>query len=115
MFGCNLDKEEFPPENYQALKTIISIYLARCVEILFISANLFVFYLPYLHGVTFLHDVYVIFSKSQVRRIPSIITCSKPSRCTLVVESQFSFVEKYESAALTSFFFFSQRPFIVLT
>ena len=57
MFGCNLDKEEFPPENYQAIKTIISIALPRCVEILFISLLIYLFYLPYLHGVTFLHDV----------------------------------------------------------
>ena len=44
MFGCNLDKEEFPPENYQAVKTIINISLARCVEILFISLLIYLFF-----------------------------------------------------------------------
>lgn len=46
------------------MKTIIIIYLPECVEILFVSLLIYLFYLPYLHGVTFLHDVYVIFSKS---------------------------------------------------
>ena len=74
------------------MKTIIIIYLPECVEILFVSLLIYLFYLPYLHGVTFLHDVYVIFSKSQVRRFPSIITCSKPSLDALLwlVESYFS-------------------------
>ena len=92
MFGCNLDKEEFPPENYQAIKTIINISLPRCVEILFISLLIYLFYSPYLHGVTFLHDVYVIFSKSQSPYVESqeLSLVANLSRCTLVVESLIS-------------------------